>query len=197
MDARSMKPVRDRAVAMAIALMLARAAAAQSAASVGSLVAKGDQVALTTTDGVIHEGRVLSLTTTTIELQLAHAKQKETVPVDHLRRIETRYHDRVTDGLTFGLIAGAAAGVVIGALYTASDCHDRTGDDACTAGDWFGSLAIAGGVATGAGGLMGSVADAMHSSVREVWRAPAGHVSGGPMASIRTRSLGAQLTIRW
>jgi hypothetical protein len=188
-----------------VMLAVAAAAAAQTPAPaaaptvstppIRSLLSAGDHVSITTADGVIHQGRVLSLSNASIELVLAQSKQKTTIPFDHLRRVEVRFHDRLTDGLKWGAVAGAVSGAIIGTVSVTSECHNRTVDP-CAAGEVFGALGIASGVTAGIGAALGTVVDALHVSEREVWRAPRPvTIAFAPIAT--PRRAGVRFTMRW
>lgn len=167
-----------------------------SAAVIGSLVSAGDRVAITTADGVIRQGRVLSMTTAAIELQLAETKQHAAIPFERVRRVDAWHRDPVTDGLKLGAVAGVATGVVIGVIGVTAECHDRDPHESCTAAEVLTSLGVATGLGAAAGAALGTAVDALHLSVGEVWRAPgSAAVVWSPI--LAPRRAGLRFTVRW
>jgi hypothetical protein len=105
-------------------------------------------VRVLSTDGIVREGRLLSLSAT--EVVLARGRQSMTLPIEDVRRIE-----RLTHGVRNGLLAGALAGFGLGMAVSCAS----TGDDG---GCW----PLVGATVAGVGAGLGTAIGALHDTAR-------------------------------
>ena len=185
---------RHLGFAIALCLVVCQPAIAQTGTTAGfaSLLHKGDVVWLTTRSGIIHEGTVLSIGPTTIDLR--GSGMKSTVTLADVWRVDAKVRDTVKDGLLTGLLIGAAGGAVFGFVGSISSCHDSGIVDLCSPRGF--GLTMGGGPADGAGlGLAGGIGAAAHWSFLYLCPPPpprpapgaAGIVSGVKRGSICSR----------
>ena len=102
-----------------------------------------------TADGVRREGRVTSLTTTS--LVLVEDGSPITIPYQQIARVEKTSH-----AVRYGALFGLASGAGLGFWGIAALCSDEY----CTAGDWIAFPAFYGGLGAVAGAGIGAIVKA-------------------------------------